>query len=103
MNRRAFLRLGAAAAPGAYVPTLKGSAHPRARQQAAANDDTARALAGAIDIHVHSLPDDRPRSLDAIEAARFARARGMRAIVLKNHYESTAGLADLVRRVVPDM
>ena len=62
-----------------------------------------RALAGAIDIHVHTLPDDRPRSLDAIEAARQARARGMRAIVLKNHYESTASLAYLVRLVVPDI
>ena len=27
----------------------------------------------------------------------------MRAIVLKNHYESTAGLAYLVRKVVPDI
>ena len=67
------------------------------------NDAAARALAGAIDIHVHTLPDDRPRSLDAFEAGRQARARGMRAIVLKNHYESTAGLAYLVRLVVPDI
>lgn len=58
-------------------------------------------LAGAIDIHVHGLPDDRPRSLDAFEAARQARARGMRAVVLKNHYESTAGLAYLARTLVP--
>ena len=61
----------------------------------------AAALKGAIDIHVHSLPDDRPRSLDAIEAAREARDRGMRAIVIKNHYESTAGVAYLVRTLVP--
>ena len=65
--------------------------------------DVAGALKGAIDIHVHSLPDDRPRSVDAIEAARQARDRGMRAIVLKNHYESTAGLVHLVRAVVPDI
>ena len=64
-------------------------------------DEVTRALAGSIDIHVHSLPDDRPRSVDAIEAARDAKARGMRGLVLKNHYESTAGLADTVRRVVP--
>jgi len=57
-------------------------------------------LSGAIDIHVHSLPDDRPRSIDAFEAVRQARARGMRAIVLKNHYESTAGLAYLARLLV---
>lgn len=66
------------------------------RQQGAASP-----LAGTIDIHVHTLPDDRPRALDAFDAAREARARGMRAIVLKNHYESTAGLAYLVRTLVP--
>jgi hypothetical protein len=71
-------------------------------QQASATDANARLLAGTIDIHLHSLPDDRPRSLDAIEAARLAKARGMQAIVLKNHYESTAGLAYLVRQLVPE-
>lgn len=73
-------------------------AAPVAAQQPAA---APAALTGAIDIHVHSLPDDRPRSLDGFEAARQARARGMRAIVLKNHYESTAGLAYLARTLVP--
>jgi hypothetical protein len=63
--------------------------------------DTVRALSGAVDIHVHTLPDDRPRSIDAIDVAQQAAARGMRAIVLKNHYESTAGIAYLVRKLVP--
>jgi hypothetical protein len=58
-------------------------------------------LAGAIDIHVHSSPDDRPRSVDAIEVARLAQSAGMRAIVLKNHYDSTAPLAWIVSRVAP--
>jgi hypothetical protein len=66
-------------------------------------DDAARALAGAIDIHVHSLPDDRPRSIDGVDVAKLAHARGMRAIVLKNHYESTAGLVYMVRKLVPGM
>ncbi len=65
------------------------------------NDDATRMIAGAVDIHVHSLPDDRPRSIDAIEVARLAQSRGMRAIVLKNHYDSTAPLAWLVASVVP--
>jgi hypothetical protein len=69
--------------------------------QTAASGDADRLLTGAIDIHVHSLPDDRPRSIDAIDVAKLAASRGMRAIVLKNHYESTAGVAYLVRRVVP--
>jgi hypothetical protein len=58
-------------------------------------------LAGAIDIHVHSDPDSVARSLDALEAARQARASGMRAIVLKNHYDPTGGLAWLARKEVP--
>ena len=63
--------------------------------------EIARALAGAIDIHVHNLPDDRPRSIDAVDVAILARTRGMRALVLKNHFESTAGIAFLVRKLVP--
>ena len=63
--------------------------------------DAAAALKGAIDIHVHGAPDDRPRSLDVVQAAREARDRGMRAIVIKNHYESTAGDAYLARTLVP--
>src|SRR5262245_30043124 len=63
-------------------------------------DDAARVLQGAIDIHVHSTPDDRERSVDGLEAAVMARAHGMRAIVLKNHYDPTAGLAYMVRRQV---
>ena len=69
--------------------------------QQPARPDEQRLLGGAIDIHVHHLPDDRPRSIDAIDVAKLARSRGMRGIVLKNHYESTAGLAFIVRKVVP--
>jgi hypothetical protein len=58
-------------------------------------------LAGTIDIHVHSDPDNRPRSIDAIDVAKLARTRGMRAIVLKNHYDPTASLAYIVRKEVP--
>jgi hypothetical protein len=58
-------------------------------------------LRGAIDIHVHTEPDSRPRSVDAVEAARQAKASGMRAIVIKNHYEFTSGLAYIVRKEVP--
>jgi hypothetical protein len=58
-------------------------------------------LAGAIDIHVHSAPDSTPRSIDAIDLARLAKSRGMRGLVLKNHYEPTASLAYIVRKEVP--
>jgi hypothetical protein len=58
-------------------------------------------LAGVIDIHAHSAPDSTARSIDAIDLARLAKERGMRALVLKNHYESTAALAYIVRKEVP--
>src|SRR5215203_1907169 len=63
--------------------------------------NAARDLRGAIDIHVHADPDNVARSLDGLEAARFAKERGMRAIVLKNHFDPTAGLALLARKAVP--
>src|ERR1700722_9028001 len=58
-------------------------------------------LAGVIDIHVHCAPDSTPRSIDAIDIARLAAKRGMRGLVLKNHYEPTASLAYVVRKEVP--
>lgn len=58
-------------------------------------------LPGVIDIHVHSDPDSVKRSIDAIDLARLAKQRGMRGLVLKNHYESTAALAYIVRKEVP--
>src|SRR5262245_2656041 len=77
-----------------------GGAGARQRGGAA---DAAQVLSGAIDIHVHSDPDDRPRSIDAIDVAKLARSKGMRAIVLKNHYDPTAALAYVVRKEVPNL
>src|ERR1041385_4988127 len=61
----------------------------------------AQSLNGVIDIHAHSDPDSTARSIDAIDLAKLAKSRGMRGLVLKNHYESTAALAYIVRKEVP--
>jgi hypothetical protein len=58
-------------------------------------------LNGAIDIHVHQDPDSAPRAIDADDVARQAKAAGMRAVVLKNHWEDTASLAYMTRKMVP--
>jgi len=58
-------------------------------------------LKGAIDIHVHQDPDSAPRAIDADDVARQAKAAGMRAVVFKNHWEDTASLAYMVRKIVP--
>ena len=71
--------------------------------QGGAPNDVARVLAGAIDIHVHSDPDNVPRAMDGIDAAKLARSKGMRGIVLKNHYDPTGGLAFLARKEAPGL
>ncbi len=60
-------------------------------------------LHGVIDIHAHCDPDSLARSIDGISLAKLAHSRGMRAVVLKNHFESTAGLAWLARSAAPGM
>jgi hypothetical protein len=55
-------------------------------------------LVGAIDLHAHFGPDSYPRQWDAFEVVALAQARGLRAIVLKNHFAETAGLAYLARK-----
>jgi Family of unknown function (DUF6282) len=72
-------------------------------QTGASKPQAAEILRGTIDVHVHSDPDNVPRSVDGIEAARQARASGMRGIVLKNHYDPTAGLAYLARKEAPGL
>lgn len=62
---------------------------------------SAQTLVGAIDFHAHAAPDGTARKIDVIDLARAAKAAGMRAIVIKNHYEPTASLAFIVRKEVP--
>ena len=87
------IAVAAATAPVAYV----------AQRQGTTPTDDAGLLRGAIDIHVHSDPDNVPRSIDGLDAAAQARDRGMRGIVLKNHYDPTAGLAFLARKQTPGL
>jgi Family of unknown function (DUF6282) len=86
--------------PVALALTSLSFAGGAARATAQAGRDN-EPLAGTIDIHLHSDPDNTPRSVDAIDAAKLARMHGMRGIVLKNHYDPTAGLAAIVRKEVP--
>jgi hypothetical protein len=57
-------------------------------------------LEGVIDFHAHSAPDVTKRSINSFEVVREAKAAGMRAVVLKNHYVSTAAIAQLAMQEV---
>jgi hypothetical protein len=98
IRARSGVFAAAAAAIIVVLPPILTLASQQPAGQRAENPN--RVLAGAIDIHVHSTPDDRERSVDALDAAIMARANGMRAIVLKNHYDPTAGLVYMVRKQV---
>ena len=60
-------------------------------------------LNGVIDLHSHNGPDSRPRSLDFLDLARYAKAKGMRGLVLKSHLDHTAVQAFVARKEVPGL
>ncbi len=57
-------------------------------------------LRGAIDLHCHSGPDTVPRRVNDLELVRSARAAGLRAVVIKNHYTGTADRAQVAQGTV---
>ena len=69
----------------------------------ASGPNAARDLRGAIDIHVHTEPDNVARTIDGLDAAKAAQQAGMRGLVLKNHFDPTAGLAFLARKAAPGL
>jgi hypothetical protein len=94
---------GAMAAVGAVTVVALAAAVGRRAARSGDADQSPQLLRGTIDIHVHSDPDNVPRSVDGLEAAALARSKGMRGIVLKNHYDPTAGLAFLARKHTPGL
>jgi hypothetical protein len=67
---------------------------------AARAQSTPVSLDGVIDFHCHSSPDVTNRSVNSFQVVQNAKAAGMRAVVLKNHYVSTAALAQLAMEEV---
>lgn len=63
----------------------------------AATAGWSQSVQGVVDIHAHCNPDSVPRSIDALALVKLAKERGMRGLVLKNHYEPTASWAALAR------
>ena len=59
-------------------------------------------VSGAIDGHVHACAHLNARSLTALQAARQARAAGMRAIGLMDNFASSVGIAAMIDRELAD-
>ncbi len=60
-------------------------------------------LKGCIDLHIHTGPDKYKRIWNDIDTAKLAIQYGMKAIVLKNHVESTVGRAYHASRMHPEI
>ena len=85
----------------AVTPSPKAHWEPYKTRNAKPSVDqkiTDPVLTGAIDLHAHHGPDAYDRQWDAFEVVKLAKERGMRAVVLKNHWTETAGLAWLIRK-----
>ena len=68
--------------------------------QAELEIDAAELLQGAIDLHLHVDPKPYGASIDTL---KLARSLGLRAVLIKNHYEPTVDLAYLLRKELPGL
>jgi len=94
--------LAVCTALGLLVKPLAGVAAGQSAREA----DGARLLKGAIDMHFHMDPPG-PNATPGNEQAdiakvRIAQARGLRALVIKDHNQPTAGLVYVLRLEVPN-
>ena len=62
-----------------------------------------KSLQGIVDIHAHADPDKTSRSVDFLELAKMYQDRGVRGMVIMNHFDPTAGQAYLARKHAPDL
>src|SRR5262245_25778087 len=98
VSRRRLLQLSAAGAMISLAAGAVGAA--MAHAQAPARPD-AQLTTGMIDFHVHTAPDNFDRTVSAVEAARGARERGLKAIVLKGGAFETVTRAAEANAAVP--
>src|SRR5579864_1399845 len=97
INNHRALGISVFTAVSFFVQTITG--------QSSREADGARLLRGAIDMHFHmDAPTPKGTGEHAdIAKVRVAESRGLRALVIKNHFEPTATLAYHLRPEVPNL
>lgn len=107
MRKRGWRRRACIAAGLGGIALIVGSDYLAG--QTAASERQAigeRLIKGAVDLHFHTdspMPGRPPAYSADIATIRSAKARGVRALVLKNHNEPTATLAYLLRKEIPGL
>ncbi len=108
LSRREFFktagRIGGAFLLSKLLSAEAYGADPSAQRKSASakNASAASPLAGVCDIHIHCLPDSRPRCIDELTLAEQAKAAGYRCIMYKSNDFSCHDRAYLIRKAVPD-
>lgn len=110
MSSIRILRLAAACAAAVAVICALAEirAADRGDAQGAADPVGDRLLKGAFDIHAHIDPDSfgpnsaqAARAIDVVDLAKLAKDKGMRGFVAKMHYDTTAHVAYVLRKMIP--
>lgn len=108
LSRRDFFKaaglLGGAALLSNLVSAETSGAEPSEQRKNASTSGAAAdpLLAGVCDIHIHCLPDSRPRCIDELTLARQAKDAGYRCVMYKSNDFSCHDRAYLIRKAVPD-
>lgn len=101
MDRRDFIKtLGIAG--GAMLLNSSVGAPAVGAADSRKNSASDPLLAGVCDIHIHCLPDTRPRCIDEFTLAEQAKQAGYRAVMYKSNDWSCHDRAFLIRQALPD-
>jgi hypothetical protein len=95
MNRRETRRIFILGIGCLFLLIIIGLGAKSSQGQSNREAEGGRLLKGAIDMHFHMDPRlaDGAHDEAVIETIRIAQARGIRALVIKSHYEPTSTLA----------
>ena len=102
MDRRDFIRTLGAAAGGAMRIGASAGTPVRKSAEVSQDDSSDSLLAGVCDIHLHCLPDSRPRCIDELSLAKQAKQAGYRGLMYKSNDWSCHDRASLIRQILPD-
>ncbi len=102
MDRRDFIRTLGVAGGAVLIGHSSGCSSPASVENRSAAPVPDPQLSGVCDIHIHCLPDTRPRCVDELTLAKQAKEAGYRALLYKSNDWSCHDRAFLIRQAVPD-
>lgn len=102
MDRRDFIRTLGVAGGAVLIGHSSGCSSPASAENRSAGSVPDPLLSGVCDIHIHCLPDTRPRCVDELTLAKQAKEAGYRALLYKSNDWSCHDRAFLIRQAVPD-